>query len=75
MYATNLGELQSIIISAQRCLACSNPRCIKLCPEQVDVPKAMRLIVNRTGKRNAAWMQNEAQAIQSVVNAIKDSFE
>lgn len=72
---TNLGSLQSIIVSAQRCLDCTDPRCVNLCPEHVDVQAAMRLIVNRGSTRQSAWTQREGEAIASAMNAIEASFE
>ena len=62
MYATHLGELQSIIVSANRCLDCVDPRCVNLCPEHVDVRAAMDFIVHRPGLRNAVWTQSETDA-------------
>jgi NADPH-dependent glutamate synthase beta subunit-like oxidoreductase len=75
MYSTNLGKLQSVLISAQRCLDCADPRCVNLCPEHVDVQAAMRLIVNRGSTRVASWTQRESEAIASAMNAIEASFE
>lgn len=75
MYSRNLGELQSILVGAQRCLDCRDPRCVNTCPEHVDVQAAMRLILDRAGTRRTVWMQNEDQAMQSVLNAIAASFE
>lgn len=72
---TNLGNLQSILVGAQRCLDCRDPRCVNTCPEHVDVQAAMRLILDRAGTRKLVWMQNEEQAMQSVLNAIEASFE
>ncbi len=74
--ASHLGELQSILVGAMRCLDCSDPRCVNSCPEHVDVRAAMRLIVARTpGERPAAWMQREEQAAANARDAIEDSFE
>ena len=70
----NLGELQSVVVSAQRCLDCADPRCVNLCPEHVDVRAAMRLIVNRTGARRVAWTHREDEAINSAMQAIEASF-
>jgi|GEM_PF-2887365 NADPH-dependent glutamate synthase beta subunit-like oxidoreductase len=75
MNTTNLGELQSILIAATRCLDCSDPRCVKLCPEHVDVRAAMRLIVDRAGARRVAWTQREDEAVASATRAIEASFE
>ncbi len=75
MYAPNLGELQSILSSATRCLDCADPRCVNLCPEHIDVRAAMRLIVNRGNARQSAWMQRADEATASVMNAIEASFE
>ena len=75
MDAANLGELQSILVSATRCLDCSDPRCVNLCPEHVDVRAAMRLIVNRGNARPSAWMQRADEATVSAMSAIERSFE
>lgn len=75
MYATNLGELQSILVSATRCLDCSDPRCVNLCPEHIDVRAAMRLIVDRGSARPSAWMQRADEATASAMSAIEASFE
>ncbi len=74
--ASNLGELQSVLVGAMRCLDCSDPHCLKTCPEHVDVRGAMRLIFARApGERPSAWMQGEAQATTSAMDAIEASFE
>ncbi len=75
MCAPNLGELQSILVGATRCLDCSDPRCINLCPEHIDVSAAMRLIVDRGNARASAWMQRADEATQSAMSAIEASFE
>jgi len=75
MYASSLGELQSILVGATRCLDCSDPRCANLCPEHVDVRAAMRLIVSRGNTRPAAWMQHADEATASAMRAIEASFE
>ena len=75
MYVSNLGELQSILVGATRCLDCRDPRCINLCPEHVDVRAAMRLIVGRGNTRPSAWMQQEDEAAASARRAIEASFE
>jgi ferredoxin len=75
MYAPNLGDLQSILVSATRCLDCADPRCVNICPERVDVRAAMRLIVDRGNARPSAWMQREGEATASAMRAIEASFE
>ena len=75
MYTTNLGELQSILISATRCLDCRDPRCVSICPEHVDVKGAMSLIVSRGSTRASAWMQPTDEAIDHAMSAIERSFE
>ena len=75
MYVNNLGELQSILVAATRCLDCNDPRCVTMCPEHVDVRAAMRLIVDRGGARASAWMQRENEATASAMRAIEASFE
>jgi len=70
-----LGNLQNILVNAQRCLDCADPRCVNLCPEHVDVQKAMSFILNRPGIRRVAWTQREDEAIASAMSAIKASFE
>jgi len=75
MHATNLGELQRVLVSATRCLDCADPRCVDTCPEHVDVRAAMRLIVDRTGARRGAWAQREDEATRTVMSAIAASFQ
>ncbi len=75
MSETNLGDLQSVLLGAARCLSCSDPHCVNVCPEHVDVRAAMRLIVGRTGARQAAWTQRPDEAAQSVRDAIEASFK
>jgi Fe-S-cluster-containing dehydrogenase component len=75
MYATNLGELQRVLVSATRCRGCADPRCVNTCPEHVDVRAAMRLIVDRTGARHVAWAQREDEATRSAMGAIVESYE
>ena len=75
MYTTNLGELQSILIGATRCLDCRDPRCINVCPEHVDVQSAMRLIVHRGSARASAWMQQADEATDDAMSAIERSFD
>jgi hypothetical protein len=75
MNSTNLGELQSILISATRCLECRDPRCVGIGPEHVDVRGAMSLIVHRGSARATAWMQHTDEAIDHPVSAIERSFE
>ncbi|MDE3089381.1 MAG: hypothetical protein KGJ80_08340 [Chloroflexota bacterium] len=75
MYAPNLGELQSILVGATRCLDCRDPRCVSLCPEHVDVRAAMRLIVDRGNARTSAWSQHEDDAVANAMSAIEASFE
>ena len=75
MYTTNLGELQSILISATRCLDCHDPRCVNVCPEHVDVRGAMSLIVRRETARASAWVQQTDEAIDHAMSAIERSFE
>ncbi len=76
MYNANLGELQSVLVSAMRCLDCRDPRCVSQCPEHVDVRAAMQLIVARSPSTiRPAWMQNAEQATASAMNGIEASFE
>jgi NADPH-dependent glutamate synthase beta subunit-like oxidoreductase len=75
MSAPHLGDLQSLLVSATRCLECSDPRCVRLCPEHIDVRAAMRLIVDRGNVRSSAWMQRENEATASARRAIEASFE
>lgn len=75
MYTTNLGELQSILISATRCIDCRDPRCVNVCPEHVDVRGAMSLIVHRGPARGTAWRQPTDEAIDHAMRAIERSFE
>jgi len=76
MSTPNLGELQSILVAATRCLDCRDPRCVNLCPEHVDVRAAMRLIVSRGSiAPSSNWMQREDEATASVLSAIERSFE
>ncbi len=76
MYNANLGELQSVLVGAMRCLDCRDPRCVSLCPEHVDVRAAMQLIVARSPSTTAsAWMQNAESATASAMDGIRDSFE
>jgi NADPH-dependent glutamate synthase beta subunit-like oxidoreductase len=76
MYNANLGELQSVLVSAMRCLDCRDPRCQSLCPEHVDVRAAMQLIVTRSPSTiPSAWMQNAERATASAMDGIEASFE
>ena len=76
MYSPNLGELQSILVGATRCLDCRDPHCVNLCPEHVDVRAAMRLIVSRGGSApSSTWMQRADEATASAMRAIEASFE
>ena len=75
MDATNLGELQRVLIGATRCLDCADPRCVNTCPDHVDVRAAMRLIVDRTSARHVTWAQREDEATRSVMSAIEAAFE
>lgn len=76
MNGTNLGELQSVLVGATRCLECRDPRCARSCPEHVDVRAAMRLIIGRGNTaRPAAWMQSTEDAAAAVTGAIEESFE
>jgi NADPH-dependent glutamate synthase beta subunit-like oxidoreductase len=76
MSSPDLGELQSILVAATRCLDCRDPRCVNLCPEHVDVPAAMRLIVSRGRTAPSShWMQHADEATASVLSAIERSFE
>ncbi|MCL4394939.1 MAG: hypothetical protein M1482_09095 [Chloroflexi bacterium] len=76
MYTSSLGELQSILVGAGRCLECADPRCVSLCPAKVDVPAAMRLILGRNGRPPyPAWMQPADLAAESAMSAIEASFE
>ncbi len=75
MNATNLGELQRVLVGATRCLDCADPRCVSTCPEHVDVRAAMRLIVDRTGARRVAWAQREDEATRSAQRAIAEAYE
>ncbi len=75
MKAVSLGELQSILVGAARCLDCADPRCENICPEHVDVRAAMRLIVARPGSADrSAWMQRTVEATASAMSAIEASF-
>ncbi len=74
--ASSLGELQSVIVGAMRCLECSDQRCLNTCPEHVDVPAAMRLIIARApNERPTSWTQQADQAAASARDAIEASFE
>jgi NADPH-dependent glutamate synthase beta subunit-like oxidoreductase len=76
MYSPNLGELQSVLVGAARCLDCRDPRCINLCPEHVDVRAAMRLIIGRgPAAKTSTWVQESDQAAKSARDAIQSSFE
>ena len=75
MYTTNLGELQSILIGATRCLDCRDPHCMDACPEHIDVRSAMRLIVHRGGERASTWMGPANEAIDDAMSAIERSFD
>ncbi|MBI4788659.1 MAG: hypothetical protein HY782_16630 [Chloroflexi bacterium] len=72
----NLGELQSVLIGATHCLDCRDPRCVQVCPEHLNVPAAMRLIIGRGGQaQHPAWMQVPDEATASAGLAIQASFE
>jgi NADPH-dependent glutamate synthase beta subunit-like oxidoreductase len=76
MNNANLGELQSVLVSAMRCLDCRDPRCVSMCPEHVDVRAAMQLIVGRSPAAvPSAWMQNAEGATASAMDGIEASFE
>ena len=76
MSVKDFGELQSVLIGAQRCLDCRDPRCVNLCPNHVDIRAAMRLIVGRAATdRPPVWMQPAEEAAASVRDAIEASFE
>jgi NADPH-dependent glutamate synthase beta subunit-like oxidoreductase len=76
MCTPKLGELQSILVSASHCLDCADQRCMSLCPEHVDVPAAMRLILARPGSPDrSAWMQRADEATASAMSAIEASFD
>ncbi len=76
MCNTDLGHLQSVLVSAMRCLDCRDPRCVSLCPEHVDVRAAMQLIVTRSSSTTpAVWTQNAEQADASARDGIEASFE
>ncbi len=75
MYAPNLGELQSILIGATRCLECRDPRCMRMCPENVDVRAAMRLIIGRGPGARSSWVEQSEEAAASARDAIQSSFE
>ncbi len=76
MYNASLGELQSVLVSAMRCLDCRDPRCVNHCPEHVDVRAAMRVIVARTPAAvPPAWMQATEEATASARDGIEASFE
>jgi NADPH-dependent glutamate synthase beta subunit-like oxidoreductase len=75
MHPTNLGVLQSILISATRCLDCRDPRCVNVCPEHIDVRGAMNLIVHRGNARAATWRQPADEAIDHAMSAIERSFD
>jgi NADPH-dependent glutamate synthase beta subunit-like oxidoreductase len=76
MHNSNLGQLQSVLVSAMRCLDCRDPRCVNLCPEHVDVRAAMQLIVARSPSAvPSAWTQNVEQAVVSAMDGIEASFE
>ncbi len=74
MEQANLGELQSVLVGAMRCLDCCDPRCVNICPEHVDVRAAMRLVVARAPGKPAAWTQRADEATASAMDAIADSF-
>ncbi len=75
MDTPGLGQLQSVLVSATRCLDCSDARCMNLCPEHVDVRAAMQFIIDRTSVRHTTWSQHADEATQSAMNAIEASFE
>ncbi len=76
MYAKDLGKLQSVLVSAMRCLDCRDPRCVQTCPEHVDVRAAMQVIVERTpGSKGTAWSSNPDDATRSAMDGIESSFE
>ncbi len=72
----DLGRLQSLLISANRCVDCLDPRCTRLCPEHVDVPAAMRLILSRSPmQRPTTWMLRSEDAVAEAAQAIQASFD
>lgn len=72
----DLGELQSILIGASRCLDCRDPRCMTMCPEHVNVQKAMRLIMTRMPhSRGGTWMQQADEATTNAAEGVQASFE
>lgn len=74
--AYTLGELQSVLVSASRCLDCADPRCANVCPEHIDVRAAMRIIVTRPASpAHAAWMEQPDEATASARSAIEASFD
>lgn len=75
MYNANLGDLQSVLVSAMRCLECQDPQCVQLCSEHIDVPAAMRVIIARAPSQPSAWIQNADKATMSARQGIAESFE
>lgn len=76
MYAKDLGKLQSVLVSAMRCLDCRDPRCVQMCPEHVDVRAAMQVIVERTpADKRPAWPDRPDDATRSAMDGIESSFE
>lgn len=75
MYAQNLGKLQSVLVGAMRCLECHDQRCVNLCPEHVDVPAAMSLILSRSGRGSGSWAISPDQAAASAADGVEASFE
>ncbi len=69
MYAPHLGDLQSVLVSAARCLDCADSRCMNVGPKHIAVRAAMRLIVDRGNARPSAWMQRVDEATASAIEA------
>ncbi len=76
MYAKDLGKLQSVLVSAMRCLDCRDPRCVQMCPEHVDVRAAMQVIVDRTPPdKRPTWPDRPDEATRSAQDGVESSFE
>ncbi len=76
MYAKDLGKLQSVLVSAMRCLDCRDPRCVQGCPEHIDVRSAMQVIVERAPENlRRAWSDHPDDATRSAMDGVEASFE
>jgi NADPH-dependent glutamate synthase beta subunit-like oxidoreductase len=72
MYS-NVTPPPGVLATAARCAGCTDPACMKACPEQMDLRALFEFVAAQT-KTPLTWRLDEREAEDFAIEAIERSF-